>query len=122
MKTPGKSCHHSYGETSKAEFDALEAKLKHNEDYDYKYWKDKIHLLVEEAIIIDYYYQQGGLAQKNRPRDIKSTPASTRHDTAHSRLDIHRNPRSAHLSHRAGISVCLLHGGLYRANTTPPAR
>jgi hypothetical protein len=38
------------------EFDALEAKLKHNEDYDYKYWKDKIRLLVEEAIIIDYYY------------------------------------------------------------------
>lgn len=51
-----------YGETSKAEFDALEAKLKHNEDYDYKYWKDKIRLLVEEAIIIDYYYQQGGFA------------------------------------------------------------
>jgi carboxyl-terminal processing protease len=48
-----------YGETSKAEFDALEAKLKHNEDADYKYWKNNILDLVESSIAADYYYQEG---------------------------------------------------------------
>jgi carboxyl-terminal processing protease len=41
------------------EFDALEAKLKHNEDADYKYWKNNILDLVESSIAADYYYQEG---------------------------------------------------------------
>lgn len=48
-----------YGESSKAEFDALEAKLMHNEDYDYKYWEPQIRQIIEQAIVQDYYFHRG---------------------------------------------------------------
>lgn len=48
-----------YAEYAKAEFDALEAKLQHNEAHDFKKWEKEIRKVVESAIINNYYYQRG---------------------------------------------------------------
>ena len=49
-----------YAEEAKAEFAALEAKLTHNEDFDFTYWEDEIRKLVEQIIVENYYYDRGG--------------------------------------------------------------
>ena len=46
-----------YAEEAKAEFDALEAKLIHNEDFDFTRWEKEIRQLVERSIVLNYYYQ-----------------------------------------------------------------
>ena len=51
-----------YGEASKAEFEALEAKLMHNEDYDYHHWEKEIRQVIEMAIVQDHYFSQGANA------------------------------------------------------------
>jgi len=48
-----------YGTDASAELDALEKKLRHNEDYDFKRWEKEIRLVVEAAIIENYYYDAG---------------------------------------------------------------
>lgn len=48
-----------YAEEAKAEFDALEAKLTHNEDFDFQRWEKEVRQLVERTIVADYYYQAG---------------------------------------------------------------
>lgn len=48
-----------YAEEAKAEFDALEAKLIHNEDFDFTRWEKEIRQLVERSIVLNYYYQAG---------------------------------------------------------------
>lgn len=61
-----------YAEEAKAEFDALEAKLTHNEDFDFTRWEKEIRQLVERAIILDYYYQAGQAAYDLRDdKDLK---------------------------------------------------
>ena len=50
-----------YAEEAKAEFDALEAKLVHNEDHDYDYWEKDIRRVVEMAILRCYYYEEGAI-------------------------------------------------------------
>lgn len=49
-----------YAEEAKEEFAALEAKLTHNEDFDFTYWEDEIRKLVEQIIVENYYYDRGG--------------------------------------------------------------
>lgn len=51
-----------YAEEAKAEFDALEAKLTHNEDFDFQRWEKEVRQLVERTIVADYYYQAGQAA------------------------------------------------------------
>ncbi len=53
--------HEGYAEQARAEFDALEQKFTHNEDYDYRRWEPEIRRVVEDAILTDYYYQRGGI-------------------------------------------------------------
>ena len=48
-----------YAEEAKAEFDALESKLIHNEDFDFTRWEKEIRQLVERSIVLNYYYQAG---------------------------------------------------------------
>lgn len=48
-----------YDADASAELDALEAKLKHNEDYDFKRWEKEIRQIVEKEIVKSYYYQDG---------------------------------------------------------------
>lgn len=48
-----------YDTDASAELDALEKKLRHNEDYDFKRWEKEIRLVVEAAIIENYYYDAG---------------------------------------------------------------
>lgn len=48
-----------YGADTKEELDALEKKLKHNEDYDFKHWETQIRQIVEGAIVEMYYYEAG---------------------------------------------------------------
>lgn len=51
-----------YAEVAKAEFDALEAKLVRNEDYDYQYWEKDIRRIVEMGIVNAFYYGEGAAA------------------------------------------------------------
>ena len=61
-----------YGEASKAEFEALEAKLTHNEDYDYRHWEKEIRQVIEVAIVQDHYFSQGANAYLfQRDQEIK---------------------------------------------------
>lgn len=48
-----------YETEAKAELDALESKLTHNEDYDFKHWEREIRGIVEGAIIEHFYYEAG---------------------------------------------------------------
>lgn len=48
-----------YDTESKAEFEALEKKLKHNENYDFVRWENEIRKVVEAAIIENFYYEAG---------------------------------------------------------------
>lgn len=48
-----------YDTEAAAEFDALEKKLRHNEDYDFKRWEKEIRQVVEAAIIENYYFDAG---------------------------------------------------------------
>ncbi len=51
-----------YEEATHAEFDALEKKLKHNEDADFSHWEKEIRKVVESRIIEEYYYASGRYA------------------------------------------------------------
>lgn len=48
-----------YDTEAAAELDALEKKLRHNEDYDFKRWEKDIRQLVEATIVERYYYDSG---------------------------------------------------------------
>lgn len=48
-----------YDQQASAELDALEKKLQHNEDYDFKHWEGEIRKIVEGAIVENYYYESG---------------------------------------------------------------
>ena len=50
-----------YGDVAKAEFDSLQAKLVHNENYDYKRWETEIRRIVDMAILRTFYYEQGAI-------------------------------------------------------------
>lgn len=48
-----------YDTEAAAEFAALERKLKHDIDYDFKRWNKEIRRVVEGAILVHYYYEGG---------------------------------------------------------------
>ena len=48
-----------YDTEAAAELNALEKKLQHNEDYDFKRWEKDIRQLVESTIVERYYYDAG---------------------------------------------------------------
>lgn len=48
-----------YDTEAKAEFEALEKKLEHNENYDFVRWEREIRKVVEAAIIENYYFDAG---------------------------------------------------------------
>lgn len=48
-----------YAEQAKEDFEALEQKLTHNADHDYRHWEPEIRQVIELAILTDYYYQEG---------------------------------------------------------------
>lgn len=49
-----------YDADAAAELNALEAKLKHDEDRDFKRWENDIRRVVEQRIVETYYYSIGG--------------------------------------------------------------
>lgn len=61
---------------------ALEAKLSHNEDYDFEHWKPEIKKLLNNEIMLRYYYRRGLI--RNSLNNDKTL------DTA---LDILNNPQ-----------------------------
>ncbi len=70
-----------YAEEAKAEFDALEAKLTHNEDFDFQRWEKEVRQLVERTIVADYYYQAGQAAYDLRDdKDLEEALALARDD------------------------------------------
>ncbi len=48
-----------YETEAKAELDALEAKLRHNESYDFARWEKEIRAVAEARIVGNYYYTRG---------------------------------------------------------------
>lgn len=50
-----------YDQIAAAELDALEQKLKHNADNDFKRWEPEIRKLVEATLLEHYYYDAGRL-------------------------------------------------------------
>lgn len=70
-----------YAEEAKAEFDALEAKLTHNEDFDFQRWEKEVRQLVERTIVADYYYQAGQAAYDLRDdKDLEEALGLARDD------------------------------------------
>lgn len=84
-----------YAEEAKGEFDALEAKLKHNEDFDFRRWEKEIRRIAECAIVSRYYYESGAtryllsddetlrealriLTDNEQYRQLLSAPAKTK--------------------------------------------
>lgn len=59
-----------YAEQAQPELDALERKFAHNEDYDFTRWENEIRQVIEPAILIDYYYQEGGTVYNLRTHPI----------------------------------------------------
>lgn len=57
-----------YGDVARAEIDALEARLRHNEAYDFEHWKPQIKRLVE-GTLAQYYYYQAGVAENSLEGD-----------------------------------------------------
>lgn len=57
-----------YAESAKKELDALEAKLSHNEAYDFKLHEKEIRRIVEQMIVSSYYYD-AGVAEYNMRGD-----------------------------------------------------
>lgn len=49
-----------YDADAEAELNALEAKLKHDEDRDFRRWEKEIRRVVEQRIVETYYYSIGG--------------------------------------------------------------
>lgn len=61
-----------YGAQATAELDALEKKLQHNEDYDFRHWENEIRCIVEAAIVERYYYESGREAyQLQKDKEVK---------------------------------------------------
>ena len=50
-----------YKDETKAEFDALEKKLSHDIDYDFKKWESDIRRTIETLIISKFYFARGAL-------------------------------------------------------------
>ncbi len=62
-----------YAEATKAEFEALEAKLTRNEEYDFTHWEKEIREIVEQRIVTNYYYDRGGvLYELSYDKTVKS--------------------------------------------------
>lgn len=60
LKTLRKVAHFEGYETqANEELNALEKKLQHNEDYDFKHWEKEIRSIVEAAIVENYYFENG---------------------------------------------------------------
>lgn len=76
-----------YSEEAKAELDALEAKLIHNEDFDFQHWERDIRELVEQTIVEAYYYDAGAARYSLRDdRDLKRALEVLTDDTAYRQL------------------------------------
>lgn len=62
-----------YLQTSKAEFEALEKKLKHNLDHDLDYFAKDIRSVIAVEIVKRYYYQRGTIIQQLKDDDELKT-------------------------------------------------
>ncbi len=58
------------------EIKALEAKLIHNEDYDFEHWKPEIKKLLNSEIMLRYYYRKGSVRNSlNRDKTLDAAMA-----------------------------------------------
>lgn len=81
-----------YDTEATAEFAALEKKLKHDEDYDFKRWEKEIRRIVEAAIVEAYYYDEGrGEYQLDEDPDIE-TAVKMLHNTENMRKILSGEP------------------------------
>ena len=71
-----------YAEEAKDEFAALEAKLTHNEDFDFTHWQKEIRQLVEQTIVANYYYDRGAAVYGLRGDEYIDTALSILRDDA----------------------------------------
>ena len=52
-----------YAESAAAEFAALEKKLTHDIDHDFRYFEPRIKELLADELVSRYYYQRGTIEQ-----------------------------------------------------------
>lgn len=75
-----------YDTEAAAELDALEKKLKHNEDHDFQRWQKEIRQVVEAMLMEQYYYESGRLRY-----ELRSDPDVKRAlDMMHRPADMHK--------------------------------
>lgn len=75
-----------YDTEAAAELDALEKKLQHNEDFDFKRWEKEIRRVIESGIIERYYYESGrGEYELQTDKDVRQAI-----DMLHNRKQMHK--------------------------------
>ncbi len=76
-----------YAEEAKKEFAALEAKLSHNEDFDFEHWKTDICRLVEQSLVSTYYYERGAALYGLRDdKNVQAALAVLRSDSRYRQI------------------------------------
>lgn len=76
-----------YAEVARDELAALEARLKHNEDFDFAHWRPEIQRLVEHAIVAAYYYDAGAARYALRDdKDVRAAAALLADDARYRQL------------------------------------
>lgn len=76
-----------YAEVACDELAALEARLKHNEDFDFAHWRPEIQRLVEHAIVAAYYYDAGAARYALRDdKDVRAAAALLADDARYRQL------------------------------------
>lgn len=68
-----------YDTEAAAEIAALEKKLQHNEDYDFRRWEEEIRIVVGNAIMENFYYDAGAEAYRLRfDKEVKRAAETIR--------------------------------------------
>ena len=71
-----------YDQVAAAELDALEEKLKHNEDSDFKRWETEVRKVVEGTLLENYYYDAGRLKYGLKTDKVVREAIRLMHDNA----------------------------------------
>lgn len=76
-----------YAEEARSEFDALEARLTHDADFDFRHWEKEIRRVVERTIVSFYYYERGVAEYEMRDdKDLETAIALLRDDARYRAL------------------------------------
>lgn len=76
-----------YAEEARAEFDALQSRLTHDEDFDFRRWEREIRRVVERTIVGFYYHERGAAEYEMRDdKDLDAAVALLRDDARYRAL------------------------------------